>query len=220
MLVYAKMPSHFWAEAIANACFTQNRTLINKRLNKTPYNIINNRIPSVKFLHTFGCRCFVFNDFESLEKFDKKAENGIFLGYSMSSKAYRIFILNTRIIRESLYVSFDDSSETEVSHEYMKEINFSDKQENYEHLFEMISEDLLERDKACKFKSSEISCTNPEEQVNSTTENQNSSALHETEVAEQGETSNPSEPTIVRNRLRWIKGHVFILISLAIQLMV
>ena len=79
----------------------------------------------------------------------------------------------------------------------MKEINFSDKQENYEHLFEMISEDFLEHDKACTFKSSEISCTNPEEQVNSTTENQNSGALHEIEVTEQGETSNPSEPTIV-----------------------
>ncbi|KAJ0852043.1 putative RNA-directed DNA polymerase [Helianthus annuus] len=208
MLAYAKMPTHFWAEAIANACFTQNRTLINKGLNKTPYNIINGRIPSVKFLHTFGCRCFVFNDFVSLEKFDRKAEKCIFLGYSLSSKAYRIFILNTRTIRESLYVSFDDSSETEVSDEYMKEINFSDKQENYEHLFEMISEDFLEHDKSLTYKSTGISCTNPAEQMSSALENQNSGTLPTTESSIQRETSNASEPKTVHNRLRWIKGHV------------
>jgi len=65
MMKEAELPTKFWAEAIANACFTQNRTLINKRLNKTPYNIINGRIPSVKFLHTFGCRCFINNSIDS-----------------------------------------------------------------------------------------------------------------------------------------------------------
>ncbi|KAJ0587298.1 putative RNA-directed DNA polymerase [Helianthus annuus] len=101
----------------------------------------------------------------------------------------------------------------------MKEINFSDKQENYEHLFEMITEDFLEHDKSLTNKSVDISCTNPAEQMKSASEilnqnnenisdNQNSDTLHTTEATVQGETSNPSEPTTFHNKLRWIKGHV------------
>ena len=82
MLAYSNLPTYFWVEAIANACFTQNRTIINKRLDQTPHQIIFKRTPSIKFLLTFGCTCYIFNDFESIDKFDKKAEKGIFLGYS------------------------------------------------------------------------------------------------------------------------------------------
>ncbi|XP_021980294.1 uncharacterized protein LOC110876427 [Helianthus annuus] len=72
----------------------------------------------------------------------------------------------------------------------------------------MISEDFLEHDKSLTYKSTDISCTNPAEQVSSASENQNSGTLPTTESTVQGETSNPSEPTTFHNKLRWIKGHV------------
>nr|GEZ94617.1 hypothetical protein [Tanacetum cinerariifolium] len=54
MLSAANVPLFFWAEAIATTCFTQNHSLIIPRHEKTPYHIINDRKPSVKFFHIFG----------------------------------------------------------------------------------------------------------------------------------------------------------------------
>ena len=66
MLAYSKLPMSLWAEAVSTACFTQNRSIIHKRFNKTPYEIINNRIPNLKFLRVFGCRCYILNDREQI----------------------------------------------------------------------------------------------------------------------------------------------------------
>nr|GEX36435.1 putative ribonuclease H-like domain-containing protein [Tanacetum cinerariifolium] len=68
MLSAAKVPLFFWAEAIAKACFTQNRSLVILRHEKTPYHIINERKPSVKFFHIFGSLCYIVRDGENLDK--------------------------------------------------------------------------------------------------------------------------------------------------------
>nr|GEV99316.1 retrovirus-related Pol polyprotein from transposon TNT 1-94 [Tanacetum cinerariifolium] len=72
MLSAAKVPLFFWAEAIARACFTQNRSLVIPRHKKTPYHIINNRKPSVKFFHIFGSLCYIVRDGENLDKMMEK----------------------------------------------------------------------------------------------------------------------------------------------------
>nr|GEY85583.1 retrovirus-related Pol polyprotein from transposon TNT 1-94 [Tanacetum cinerariifolium] len=64
MLSAAKVPLFFWAEAIATACFTQNCSLVIPRHEKTPYHIINDRKPSVKFFHIFGSLCYIVRDGE------------------------------------------------------------------------------------------------------------------------------------------------------------
>ncbi|GJT85598.1 integrase, catalytic region, zinc finger, CCHC-type containing protein, partial [Tanacetum coccineum] len=74
MLSAAKVPLFFWAEAIATACFTQNRSLVIPRHEKTPYHIINARKPSVKFFHIFGSLCFIVRDGENLDKMKEKVE--------------------------------------------------------------------------------------------------------------------------------------------------
>ncbi|GJW91574.1 retrovirus-related pol polyprotein from transposon TNT 1-94 [Tanacetum coccineum] len=91
MLSAAKVPLFFWAEAIATACFTQNRSLVIPRHEKTPYHIINARKPSVKFFHIFGSLCYIVRDGENLDKMKKKGDACIFVGYSIQSKAYRFF---------------------------------------------------------------------------------------------------------------------------------
>ncbi|GJT53400.1 retrovirus-related pol polyprotein from transposon TNT 1-94 [Tanacetum coccineum] len=68
MLSAANVPLFFWAEAIATACFTQNRSIIIPRHEKTPYHIINGRKPSVKFFHIFGSLCYIIRDGENLDK--------------------------------------------------------------------------------------------------------------------------------------------------------
>ncbi|GKA64829.1 retrovirus-related pol polyprotein from transposon TNT 1-94 [Tanacetum coccineum] len=72
MLSAAKVPLFFWAEAIATACFTQNRSLVIPRHEKTPYHIINARKPSVKFFHIFGSLCYIVRDGENLDKMKEK----------------------------------------------------------------------------------------------------------------------------------------------------
>ncbi|GJV94283.1 retrovirus-related pol polyprotein from transposon TNT 1-94, partial [Tanacetum coccineum] len=73
MLSAAKVPLFFWAEAIATTCFTQNRSLVISRHEKTPYQIINGRKPSVRFFHIFGSLCYIIGDGKNLDKMKEKA---------------------------------------------------------------------------------------------------------------------------------------------------
>nr|GEY95864.1 hypothetical protein [Tanacetum cinerariifolium] len=99
------------AEAIATACFTQNRSIIHKRFNKTPYEFINKRKPYIKFFCVFGCRCYLLNDYEDVGKLKAKGDIGVFVGYSKESAAFRIYNKRTRKIHESVNVNFDELSE-------------------------------------------------------------------------------------------------------------
>jgi hypothetical protein len=104
------IPKYFWADAINTTCYVLNRILIRPILNKTPYELLKGRKPNVSHLHIFGCKCFVLNNGkENLGKFDSKADEGIFLGYSQSSKAYRVYNKRLLIVEESMHVSFDES---------------------------------------------------------------------------------------------------------------
>nr|GEZ14073.1 retrotransposon protein, putative, unclassified [Tanacetum cinerariifolium] len=108
MLSAAKVPLFFWAEAISTACFTQNRSLVIPRHEKTPYHIINDWKPSVKFFHIFGSICYIVRDGENLDKMKEKGDECIFVGYSNQSRAYRVFNKITRVIMESIHVNFDE----------------------------------------------------------------------------------------------------------------
>nr|GEV15253.1 hypothetical protein [Tanacetum cinerariifolium] len=92
MLNAVKVPLFFWTEAIATACFTQNRSLIIPRHEKTPYHIINDWKPSEK-----GDAC-------------------IFVGYSTQSRAYKVFNKRTRVIVETIYVNFDELPQMALDH--------------------------------------------------------------------------------------------------------
>nr|GEV49971.1 hypothetical protein [Tanacetum cinerariifolium] len=108
MLSAAKVPLFFWAKAIATACFTQNRSLVIPRHKKTPYHIINDRKPSVKFFYIFGSLCYIVRDGENLDKMKEKGDACIFVGYATQSRAYRVFNKRTRVIIESIHANFDE----------------------------------------------------------------------------------------------------------------
>nr|GEU33709.1 putative ribonuclease H-like domain-containing protein [Tanacetum cinerariifolium] len=73
------------AKAIATACFTQNRSIIHRRFNKTPYELINGRKLDISFLHVFGALCYPKNDHEDIGKLGAKGDIGFFIGYSTNS---------------------------------------------------------------------------------------------------------------------------------------
>ncbi|GJW83037.1 retrovirus-related pol polyprotein from transposon TNT 1-94 [Tanacetum coccineum] len=88
MLSASKLPLFFWTEAIATTCYTQNRSIIIPTHEKTAYLIINDRKPSIKHLHIFGCTCYITRDGENLDKMKEKRYPCILVGYSTQSKGY------------------------------------------------------------------------------------------------------------------------------------
>ena len=85
-----------WAEAIATACYTQNRYLIHTLHNKTPNELIHGKKPDLSFLFEFGALCYPTNDSQDLGKLKAKADIGFFVGYAPDSKGYRIYNNRTR----------------------------------------------------------------------------------------------------------------------------
>ncbi|XP_031121052.1 uncharacterized protein LOC116024300 [Ipomoea triloba] len=109
MISAARLPKRYWAEAINTACYTQNRSMIHKQYSKTPYELCKGRKPDISYFHSFGCKCFIHvNDKMHLRTFDECADEGIFLGYSTTSKAFRILNKRTMVVEESIHVVFDE----------------------------------------------------------------------------------------------------------------
>nr|GEU70336.1 reverse transcriptase domain-containing protein [Tanacetum cinerariifolium] len=110
MLIFSRASLFLWAEAIATACFTQNRSIIHRRFNKTPYELINGRKLDISFLHVFSALCYPKNDRKDIRKLGAKGDIGFFIGYSADSCAYRIYNRQTKKIMETMNVSFDELS--------------------------------------------------------------------------------------------------------------
>nr|GEY05574.1 hypothetical protein [Tanacetum cinerariifolium] len=91
MLIYAQALLFLWAEAMATACYTQNRSIIRLRHRKTPYELLHNKLPDLTFLHVFGALCYPTNDSKNLGKLQPKVDIWIFIGYAPTKKAFRIY---------------------------------------------------------------------------------------------------------------------------------
>ncbi|GKD13631.1 retrovirus-related pol polyprotein from transposon TNT 1-94 [Tanacetum coccineum] len=108
MLIFSHALLFLWAEAIATACYTQNRSIIHRRFNKTPYELINGRKPDISFLHVFGALCYPKNDCVDIRKLGAKGDIGFFIGYSATSCAYKVYNQQTKKIMETMNVTFDE----------------------------------------------------------------------------------------------------------------
>ncbi|GJT71666.1 retrovirus-related pol polyprotein from transposon TNT 1-94 [Tanacetum coccineum] len=108
MLIFSKALLFLCAEAINTACYTQNRSLIRHRYNKTPYELMQDKKPDLSFFHVFGALCYPTNDNDDLGKLDAKADIGIFVGYAPAKKAFRIYNKRTQKIIETIHVTFDE----------------------------------------------------------------------------------------------------------------
>nr|GEY89483.1 hypothetical protein [Tanacetum cinerariifolium] len=82
MLTDSLLPIPFWAEAVNTVCYVQNRVLVTKPHNKTPYELLHGRTPSIGFMRPFGCLVTILNTLDSLGKFEGKVDEGFLVGYS------------------------------------------------------------------------------------------------------------------------------------------
>ncbi|GJY84791.1 retrovirus-related pol polyprotein from transposon TNT 1-94 [Tanacetum coccineum] len=101
-------------EAVNTACYVQNRVLVVTPHNKTPYEFFHKRTPTLSFMRPFGCLVTILNTIDHLGKFDGKADEGFFIGYSLNSKAFRVFNSRIRIVKENLHIRFSESTHNVV----------------------------------------------------------------------------------------------------------
>ena len=109
MLLNKQISQKFWGEAMNTSCHIGNRIFFRVGTKKTAYEIWNGKKPRVKYFRVFGSKCYILNDWENLGKFDVKSDEGIFLRYSTTSRAYKVFNKRTKIVMESINVKIDDA---------------------------------------------------------------------------------------------------------------
>ncbi|CAM8925746.1 unnamed protein product [Rhodiola kirilowii] len=111
MLIESRLARSFWAEAMNAACYVLNRCYLRPILDKTPYELLKVRKPNISHLRVFGSKCYVHNNGKNqLGKFDPRSDEGIFVGYALHSKAYKVFNKRTKLFEESVHVIFDEES--------------------------------------------------------------------------------------------------------------
>jgi len=127
------LPHYLWAEAVNASCYISNRVFLCKNSSKTSFEIYFSRKPNVSYFTVFGCKCFILNTKDNLGKFDARSYEAIFVGYSNTSKAYRVFNNSSLTIEESIYVKFEESNmfvknvvEIDPLHEDMERITLKD----------------------------------------------------------------------------------------------
>ena len=110
MLLENELPKYFWVEAVNTTCYVLNRVSMRPIIKRTPYELFKHNKPNISYFHLFGCKCFILNNEKyQLGKFDSKSYEGIFIGYSSQSKAYRVFNKRTLVIEESIHIVFDEN---------------------------------------------------------------------------------------------------------------
>nr|GEU32837.1 hypothetical protein [Tanacetum cinerariifolium] len=110
MLADSKLPTTVWAEAINTACYVQNRVLVFKPHNKTPYELFLGRTEALSFMRSFRCPVTILNIKDHLGKFNGNADEGFFVVYSLNCKAFRVFNNRTRIVEENFHIRFSENT--------------------------------------------------------------------------------------------------------------
>nr|GEY80383.1 retrovirus-related Pol polyprotein from transposon TNT 1-94 [Tanacetum cinerariifolium] len=196
MLTFANLPVFLWAEAIATACFTQNRLIIHKRFDKTPYELMNKRKPNIKLFRMFGCKCYLLNDYENVGKLKAKGDIRVFVRYS---KDLEPGLSNLNEIRKSSNPSVSQVSETSKN--------------DLEDLFETFYDEYFDSSKIMKSSTTNVETFNVEMPSNE------EEVFHESSKSFQEESSSsslnddvqqsPKEPANVAEALRdadWVSA--------------
>ena len=111
MLHNKDVARNLWGKAVNIACHIVNSVYFRLSTKNTPYELWKGRKPNVKYFIIFGSTYFILKDRENVGKFDSRSNEGIFLGYSSTNKAYRIYNKRTMKVLETVNVVIDKSSD-------------------------------------------------------------------------------------------------------------
>ena len=108
MLHDQDLPMHLWAEASRTSMYVQNHTPHRVLKNKTPEEVFSGKKLEVSHLRIFGCPVYIHITKEKRTKLDPLGKKGIFVGYSESLKAYKIYFPGFKNININRDVTFDE----------------------------------------------------------------------------------------------------------------
>ncbi|GJX28300.1 putative ribonuclease H-like domain-containing protein [Tanacetum coccineum] len=133
MLADSLLPTTFWAEAVNTACYTFNRVRVTKPQNKTPYELLFGHKPILSYIRPFGCHVTILNTLSPLGKFDGKSDEGFLVGYSVNSKAFRVYNLATKRVEVNLHVNFleEKPNVQGLGHRWMFDLDYLTDSMNY-----------------------------------------------------------------------------------------
>ncbi|GKA36396.1 putative ribonuclease H-like domain-containing protein [Tanacetum coccineum] len=133
MLADSLLPTTFWAEAVSTACYIFNRVRVTKPQNKTPYELLFGHKPIISYIRPFGCHVTILDTLSVLGKFDGKSDEGFLVGYSLNSKAYRVYNLVTKRVEVNLHVNFleEKPNVKGVGYRWMFDIDYLTDSMNY-----------------------------------------------------------------------------------------
>ncbi|GJU32641.1 putative ribonuclease H-like domain-containing protein [Tanacetum coccineum] len=133
MLADSLLPTTFWAEAVSTACYIFNWVRVTKPQNKTPYELLFGHKPIISYIRPFGCHVTILDTLSVLGKFDGKSDEGFLVGYSLNSKAYRVYNLVTKRVEVNLHVNFleDKPNVKGVGYRWMFDIDYLTDSMNY-----------------------------------------------------------------------------------------
>ncbi|GJV33831.1 putative ribonuclease H-like domain-containing protein [Tanacetum coccineum] len=133
MLADSLLPTTFWAKAVSTTCYIFNRVRVTKPQNKTPYELLFGHKPIISYIRPFGCHVTILDTLSVLGKFDGKSDEGFLVGYSLNSKAYRVYNLVTKRVEVNLHVNFleDKPNVKGVGYRWMFDIDYLTDSMNY-----------------------------------------------------------------------------------------
>ncbi|GJZ01693.1 putative ribonuclease H-like domain-containing protein, partial [Tanacetum coccineum] len=133
MLADLLLPTTFWAEAINTTCYIFNRVRVTKPQNKTPYELLFGHKPMISYKRPFGCHVTILDTLSVIGKFDGKSDKGFLVGYSLNSKAYRVYNLVTKRVEVNLHVNFlhEKPNVIGVRYRWMFDIDYLTDSMNY-----------------------------------------------------------------------------------------
>ena len=171
MLHAKRLPYRFWAETMNTTCHIHNRVTLRTGTTTTLYELWKGRKPTVKYFHVFGSKCYILTDKDYKRKMDPKSDEGIFLGYSTNSRAYRVFNSRTKVVMESINVVIDDVPDEKVPdvdpdvRTYAQETNVLVQVNESEHEEEEIEEAEKDQVSTSKGASIRVQKNHPQELI-------------------------------------------------------
>jgi transposase InsO family protein len=143
----AKLSDGYWRETISTTIYILNKCQLRVNSDKSPYELWFGRAPSVKYFKFFGSKCYIKILDESLEKFDARSDEGIFVGYASNKKAYRCYNLSSHNIFESADVKVDDLNPIRIKNqETISKNKDEDDDETFGTQLEEVEENEKERE--------------------------------------------------------------------------
>ncbi|GJR34157.1 ribonuclease H-like domain-containing protein [Tanacetum coccineum] len=133
MLADSLLPTTFWTEVVSTACYIFNRVRVTKPQNKTPYELLFGHKPIISYIRPFGYHVTILDTLSVLGEFDGKCDEGFLVGYSLNSKAFRVYNLVTKKVEVNLHVKFleEKPNVKGVGYRWMFDIDYLTDSMNY-----------------------------------------------------------------------------------------